>query len=142
MAQFQAFSVGEQVALTLPKPSLSERRCVCLQRVLAQVEVAFSNSMIERFWMSLRHQWLYLHSLDSIARVRALVESFVEFHNAQMPHAAFHGQTPDEMYLGTAASLPAELAAARKSALVRRLAANRAASCDRCLPPAASEIPP
>ena len=36
-----------------------------IRRVLAQVEVSFSNSMIEAFWRSLRHQWLYLHSLES-----------------------------------------------------------------------------
>lgn len=60
------------------------------------------------------------------------MEFFVEKHNAQMPHAAFHGQTPDEMYFGTAANLPAELAAAREQARAARLAANRAMSCDHC----------
>jgi transposase InsO family protein len=118
----------------------------CLDRVLAQVDVAFSNSMIEAFWRSLKHQWLYLNSLDSIERVRTLVEFFVEKHNTQMPHAAFHGQTPDEMYFGTAANLPVELAAAREQARAARLAANRAMSCDRCLGQQASppvlEIPP
>jgi len=34
----------------------------CLDRVLAQVDVGFSNSMIEAFWRSLKHQWLYLNS--------------------------------------------------------------------------------
>jgi len=29
----------------------------CLERVLAQVDVAYSNSMIEAFWRSLKHQW-------------------------------------------------------------------------------------
>jgi putative transposase len=33
-----------------------------LTRVLAQVEVTFSNSMIEAFWRSLKHGWLYLPS--------------------------------------------------------------------------------
>ena len=98
--------------------------------------------MIERFWLSLRHQWLYLHSLDSVAHVRSLVESFVDFPNTQMPHAAFRGQTPDEMYFGSAANLPAELAAARKEALARRLAVNRKVSCDQGLPPEAPGIPP
>jgi predicted RNA binding protein YcfA (HicA-like mRNA interferase family) len=36
-----------------------------LTRVLAQVEVTFSNSMIEAFWRSLKHSWLYLHSIDN-----------------------------------------------------------------------------
>lgn len=95
---------------------------------------------------SLRHQWLYVNSLGSIERLRALVDFYVEQHNTQMPHAAFSGQTPDEMYLGAAAHLPAELAAARDLARVARLAANRGLSCDRCLAeqvtPPGSEIPP
>jgi hypothetical protein len=63
----------------------------CLERVLAQVDVAYSNSMIEAFWRSLKHQWLYLNSLDSIERLRSLVKFFVEEHNTQMPHSAFAG---------------------------------------------------
>jgi putative transposase len=118
----------------------------CLERVLTQVEIAFSSSMIEAFWRSLKHQWLYLNSLDSIERLRALVEFYVEQHNTQMPHAAFSGQTPDEMYFGTATNLPAELAAARDLARAARLAANRGLLCDRCLgkqvTPPESEIPP
>lgn len=35
-----------------------------LRRVLAQVDVTFSNSLIEAWWRSLKHQWLYLHQLD------------------------------------------------------------------------------
>jgi len=89
--------------------------------------------MIEAFWRSLKHQWLYLNSLDSIEHVRTLVAFYVEQHNTKMPHAAFHGQTPDEMYFGAAADLPAELAAARDLARAARLAANRALSCERCL---------
>jgi transposase InsO family protein len=43
------------------------------RRVLAQVEVSFSNSMIEAFWRSLRHAWLYLHTLDDIGTRRRLI---------------------------------------------------------------------
>ena len=118
----------------------------CLKRVLTQVEVTYSNSMIEAFWRSLKHQWLYMNSLDSIERLRILVAFFVEQHNTQMPHSAFSGQTPDEMYFGTAADLPAELAAARSKAREERLAANRAMSCNQCIGLQASlpmsQIPP
>jgi hypothetical protein len=62
--------------------------------------------------------------------------------DAQMPHAAFSGQTLDEI----AANLPTALAAARDLARAARLAANRGLSCDRCIgeqvTPAESEIPP
>jgi transposase InsO family protein len=103
-----------------------------LERVLAQVDAAYSNSMIEAFWRSLKHQWLYLNSLDSIERLRSLVKFFVEEHNTQMPHSAFAGQTPDEMYFGTAVDLPAQLAVARSKARAERLAANRAMTCSEC----------
>jgi hypothetical protein len=63
---------------------------------------------IESVWRWLKHQWLCLSSLDSIERLRALVEFYVEQHNTQMPHAAFSGQTPDEVYFGTAANLSAD----------------------------------
>jgi len=100
--------------------------------VLDQVDVTFSNSMIEALWRSLKHQWLYLNSLDSVERLRTLVAFYVEQHNTQMPHAAFSGQTPDEMYFGMAANLQAELVAARQLARAARLTTNRGLSCERC----------
>jgi Integrase core domain len=56
--------------------------------------------MIEAWWRSLKHQWLFLHSLDSVTTVRRLVEFYVQEHNRVLPHSAFRGQTPDEMYFG------------------------------------------
>ena len=35
-----------------------------LRRLLAFTELKFSNSMIEAWWRSLKHQWLFLHSLE------------------------------------------------------------------------------
>ena len=44
-----------------------------LRRVFAFTELKFSNSMIEAWWRALKHQWLFLHSLDSVPTVRRLV---------------------------------------------------------------------
>ena len=44
----------------------------CLERILAQVEVGFSNSIVEAYWRSLKHQWLFMNTLDTVAHVRAL----------------------------------------------------------------------
>ena len=68
------------------------------KRILALVDVAYSNSMIEAWWRSLRHQWLYSHQLDSVATICRLTAFYVHQHNTVMPHGAFDGQTPDEMY--------------------------------------------
>jgi len=105
-----------------------------LNRILALVEVAFSNSMIEACWRSLRHQWLYLHMLDSFNSVRRLIAFWVDQHNTVMPHSAFLGQTPDEIYFGTGDHVPAELTAAHRAAQQRRLAENRATRCRLCDP--------
>jgi len=103
-----------------------------LRRVLAQTEIRQSNSMIEAWWKTLKHQWLYLHQLDTFATLRRLVAYYVVEHNGRLPHSAFAGQTPDEMYFGTGADVPAQLDAARKAARQRRLEENRAQSCPAC----------
>ncbi len=104
-----------------------------LTRVLAQVEITFSNSMIEAFWRSLKHSWLYLHSLDSIAALHRLIEFYVKAHNEVMPHSAFEGQTPNEMFFGTGYEVGEELANARKIARAKRMEENRAARCGACV---------
>jgi len=107
-----------------------------IRRVLAQVEVSFSNSMIEAFWRSLRHQWLYLHSLESFGQLEQLIDFYVREHNTQMPHHAFGGQTPDEIYFGQADGVRNRLTAARHQARRARMEANRGESCRACAPPA------
>ncbi len=103
-----------------------------LTRVLAQVEVTFSNSMIEAFWRSLKHSWIFLHTLDNFTALGRLIEFYVTAHNEVMPHSAFEGQTPDEMYFGTGGAVPAELASARKAAREERMKTNRAVACSVC----------
>ena len=103
-----------------------------IRRILAQVDVSESNSMIEAFWRSLKPNWLFLNSLDSMERLRSLVAFFVDAHNSQMPHSAFQGHTPNEIFAGSAPNLARDLANKRLDARQRRLAANRALSCSNC----------
>ena len=51
-----------------------------------------------------------------------------------MPHSAFVGQTPDEIYFRTGAAVVDDLADARRRARARRLATNRALMCHACEP--------
>jgi putative transposase len=103
-----------------------------LRRVLAFTELKFSNSMIEAWWRSLKHQWLFLHPLDSVTTVRRLVAFYVQEHNTVLPHSAFRGQTPDEMYFGRGDAVPADLTARAAAARRARIEANRSAACGRC----------
>ncbi|QDU28828.1 hypothetical protein ETAA8_39330 [Anatilimnocola aggregata] len=108
--------------------------------------------MIESWWRVLKHQWLYLNRLDTRATVQKLVAFYVEQHNKHLLHAAFHGQTPDEMYFGTGADISKQLAAAKVAAAKvaaakvaaakvaarqARLAGNRAVRCQSCSEPVA-----
>jgi putative transposase len=103
-----------------------------LRRVLAFTELKFSNSMIEAWWRSLKHHWLFLHSLDSVTTVRRLVEFYVQEHNRVLPHSAFRGQTPDEMYFGTGDTVPVDLTARAAAARRVRVEANRSAKRRTC----------
>ncbi|GAC1667806.1 MAG: hypothetical protein PVS2B1_25790 [Candidatus Dormibacteraceae bacterium] len=103
-----------------------------LNRVLAQTEIAFSNSLIESWWRVLKHQWLYLNTLDTVRTVEKLVAFYVHEHNTRLPHSAFRGQTPDEMYFGTGSHVPDELEAARQEARQARAEANRKQTCRVC----------
>ncbi len=105
-----------------------------LRRVLAQTEISVSNSMIESWWRVLKHQWLYLNTLDTVASLRRLVSYYVREYNTRLPHSAFGGQTPDEMYLRIGTRVPLELHANRKEARAARLQANRSATCRICVP--------
>jgi hypothetical protein len=59
---------------------------------------------------------------------------YVQEHNARLPHSAFRGQTPDEMYFGTGDKIPAELEVARQLARRARAEANRKRTCSACEP--------
>ena len=101
-----------------------------LRTVLAQVESVESNSLVEDWWRGLRHQWLYLNTLDTVAAVRRLVGFYVKEFNEAIPHSALKGRTPDEVYFGKNEDIPIKLAAARQAARARRPAENRAVTCE------------
>jgi transposase InsO family protein len=103
-----------------------------LERILAQTDVRESNSLIERFWLQVKHGWLLFHNLDDIATVQRLVEFYVTEYNSTLPHSAHPGRTPDEVYFGTGVETPARLAAARAEAREARLTANRERACCDC----------
>jgi transposase InsO family protein len=50
-----------------------------IERVIAQVDVTFSNSMIESWWRSLKHGWLFINHLDNVGTLRKLIEFSVPF---------------------------------------------------------------
>jgi len=70
--------------------------------------------------------------LDSVATIRRLVAFYVDEHNRVLPHSAFRGQTPDEMYCGTGDAVPGDLTSRAAAARRARVEANRSATCETC----------
>jgi hypothetical protein len=64
--------------------------------------------------------------------VRRLVAFYIDEHNRVLPHSAFRGQTPDEMYFGTGEDVPADLTSRAAAARRARVEANRSAACGTC----------
>ena len=110
-----------------------------IRRVIAQVDLRESNSLIERWWRSLNHNWLFLNELDTPATVRRLVAFYVEQHNQVMPHWAHKGHTPDEVYFGTGDGLRERLRQEHAQARQARLMVNQEETCETC---GASEAEP
>ena len=105
-----------------------------LKRVLARTEITFFNSLIESWWRVLKHQWLYLNTLDTVSSVRTLVTFYIQEHNTHLPHSAFRGQDPDEMYFGSGKEISRQLERARKAARDARKEVNQKNSCPTCEP--------
>ena len=91
--------------------------------------------MIEAFFRQLKHGWLYLNNLTDFATLRRHIDFYVREHNTVVPHAAFRGQTPDEMYFGRGEEVVERLAEGRRKAREFRVQANRQRSCDSCPTP-------
>ena len=64
--------------------------------------------------------------------VKKLVAFSVQEHNSRLPHSAFRGQTPDQMYFKTGDRIPGELEAARQKTRQARAEANRKQECESC----------
>ncbi|MCP5111900.1 MAG: IS3 family transposase [bacterium] len=66
------------------------------------------NVLIERFWRSVKHEWVLLHEYNTLAELEALLGEWIERYNTWRPHTANGGQTPWQAYRGIAPVLERE----------------------------------
>ena len=102
------------------------------KQVVAQIDVAESNSMVESLFNQLRHRWLYLHTLDSFATLERLITIYLNDHNAVIPRSALQGRTPDETFYDFQSDLANRLRAQHAVARRRRVEENRRRRCVVC----------
>ena len=56
------------------------------------------NVFIERLWRSMKYECIYLHAFETGSEVRAGLRRWIGYYNADRPHSALDGRTPDEAY--------------------------------------------
>lgn len=104
-----------------------------LDRTIAQIDISFSNSMIEAFFRRLKHAYLYLQKLTDLPVLTYHANYYVVEHNEAIPHSALMGATPLEVYSGNWTNHNHELLQwAHRVAITQRLNANHGVNCGLC----------
>ncbi len=63
---------------------------------------AMDNIMVERLWRSVKYEEVYLKDYESVGELTAALRQYFTFYNEERPHQSHGGQTPAEMYQGSA----------------------------------------
>lgn len=69
------------------------------RRLIARVDIHFSNSMAESLFRSLKSNFLNTEEIRSKSDVASKVDFYFNEHNNNIPKAIFQGATPKEIYL-------------------------------------------
>ncbi len=56
------------------------------------------NVFIERLWRSLKYECIYLHAFETGSEARVGIGRWIGYYNADRPHSALGGLTPEEVY--------------------------------------------
>ncbi|GAG14808.1 unnamed protein product [marine sediment metagenome] len=74
----------------------------------AKISKANGNSKVERFFKSLKYEFLNLFFIFSKSKVDRLLKEYFIYYNEYRPHEALDGQTPDEIYQGKSSDKPSK----------------------------------
>lgn len=61
------------------------------------------NIWIERFWRTIKHDWIYLNPASDVAELRNGIRDFIEYYNHKRPHQGIGHRIPWSVYTETAA---------------------------------------
>lgn len=71
-----------------------------IERAIAQIEIDYSNSIVEVLFRSLKNNYLYQKSLNCFEALDGYANFYFDQHNKVIPHSAFKGATPFEKFKG------------------------------------------
>lgn len=56
------------------------------------------NIYVERLWRTIKHEFIYLHSFDTVSQLRAELARYILFYNTKRYHSALNYHTPDAIF--------------------------------------------
>ena len=59
---------------------------------------ALDNIFVERFWRSLKYEWLYLNEYESVRDLSRGLREYLRFYNTERLHSSLGYRTPEEVY--------------------------------------------
>lgn len=62
------------------------------------LSIAFQCNMIERFWRTIKQEYIYLNPTDNVSELREGIERFVKYYNSKRPHQGINGKLPINVY--------------------------------------------
>ena len=106
------------------------RSDIRISKLIAQRDVAYSNSMIERVNRTLKYRYLFPHQPRNLYQLKELLEYFIEDYNYKKPLAILNGLTPDEAWREK--KIEFNKNKILQEAREKRLEYNRSKRCDNC----------
>ena len=105
-----------------------------IARTVAQIDVEYSNSMIEMLFLRLKHRYLFTIPLTNFAAVEKGVDFYLTESNISIPHSALKGATPGEAITDKwNDEKVAAMQALAVMARIRRIESNQSTRCVPCL---------
>lgn len=59
---------------------------------------ALDNIFVERFWRTLKYEWLYLNEYERVADLSRDLQKYLTFYNSERLHSSLGYRTPQEIY--------------------------------------------
>lgn len=101
-----------------------------MQKIIAQVDIIFSNSMVEAANKRLKYDYLFTKRFSLHTQVEPYMNFAIPDFNGK-PHSALYGLTPDEAFNGMLPDKDMYKKAIKQSVLKRKLV-NLAQQCNNC----------
>lgn len=100
-----------------------------LQKLIAQKEIRFSNSMVERVFQKIKHEGVYHREVENYEHAVSVFERETKDY-MERPHGALIGATPEEVMSTGQVGITGEMK--DNETLKRRIEWNRKGGCTRC----------